>query len=433
MTSITRLTFLAPFFCVVPVFAQVSDNGDLLRFLPNNGNSVYQARGLPRSWPPAGPKKLWTAEIGWGKGAVVESQGRAFTVTEIDDQQHAICLDAHTGKTLWTHLLYPKNCRHFAWGPGTSPVIDGERIYFIPYAIFENDVWEMRCPIVCLDMEGKELWRVDEDVWATEASTPLVEGDTLFVSVDNPDRAVLAAFDKSTGKLRWKTSVLSDRNRELGAPSSLTYQVVDGIPQVIVATYGSREVLGMHADTGEIMWRYPYPEPLVIGLVSTPVAIGNRLLLSAGEGKGKDFFACLQMSVSGGRIQFKELYVDSELQANTYNTPAVFANAVFGFGGNKRIGFLHATNLDDGALLWRHDSEDWTSEQNLVVADGLIFAITQNEELVMAEASRTAYRELGRMKLDIEIGRPQQPTLANGRMYIRGTQAVSCYELVSPE
>ena len=51
----------------------------------------------------------------------------------------------------------------------------------------------------------------------------------------------------------------TQKSRELGAPSSLTYQVVDGIPQVIVATYGTRELLGVHAETGKIMWQEDQP------------------------------------------------------------------------------------------------------------------------------------------------------------------------------
>lgn len=63
--------------CLVSLIinAAVSQNVDLPRFLPNHGNSVYQADGLLRSWPAGGPKKLWQREIGWGKAAVVEVMG----------------------------------------------------------------------------------------------------------------------------------------------------------------------------------------------------------------------------------------------------------------------------------------------------------------------------------------------------------------------
>lgn len=402
---------------------------DLERFLPNNGNSVFNATGLLRKWPADGPKELWRVEIGWGKTAVVEAGGRAYTATETDNKQWALCLDPLTGKTLWKKLLFPKENRHFVKGPVTSPIIDEDRVYFIPYAIYGRDVWEMRCPIICFKSDGTELWRADETFWATEASVPLVEGNTLYVSADNPERAVLVALDKMTGSLKWTTYVKSDSKRELGAPSSLTYQVVGDIPQIIVATYGTREILGVHTETGDIMWRYPYPADIRIGLVSTPVAVGNRLFVCGNEGPGKKFSACLQMQAIDGKITFRELYRSTELQVNNFNTVAVYEDVVFGFGGRGREGFIHCTELKDGRLLWKHIDDEWSKDQQLIIADGLIFALTENEELVMAKASREDFIELGRVKLNMELGRPQHPTIANGRMYIRGNKEVACYEV----
>jgi outer membrane protein assembly factor BamB len=401
----------------------------LTRFLPPDGNSVYSATGLLRSWPADGPKRLWQVDVGWGKSAVVEAAGLAFTAAETDNQQWAVCLDAATGVQKWKTLLYPKENRHFEWGPVTSPLIDGDRVYYIPYANHEGDVWEMRGPIVCLKTDGSELWRVDETVWGSEASTPLIVGDTLYVGADNPERVVLAALDKMTGAVRWTVKAESARSRELAAPASLTYQVVDGVPQIIVATYGSREVLGVHAERGEIMWRYPYPAEIILGLISTPVAVGNRLLISGGEGKGRNFFACLEMSAKDGTIGYRELYRSTELQTNMYNTVAVYNDAVFGFGGGQRMGFLQCTNLADGRLLWSEESEDWTKDQQLVIADGLLLAVTKGGELVLAEASRERYQELARFRLDLEVGRPQQPTIANGRLYIRGSREIACYQI----
>jgi len=402
---------------------------DLPRFLPNNGNSVYEIRGLYRQWPAGGPKELWRVQVGHGKSAVVEAGGWAFSAAETEEKQYALCLDPKTGRIRWKHLLLDKPNRHFEQGPVTSPVVDGDRVYFIPYANHQGDVWEMRCPIVCMRIDGTELWRRDSELWATEAATPLVVGDILYVGADNPDRVVLAALHKHTGKIVWTVSVERRGDRELGAPASLTYQQIDGIPQVIVATYGTREILGVHAHNGQIMWRYPYPAGIILGLISTPVAVGPYLFVCAGEGKGRNFSACLRMQAAGGKITFQELYRSTELQNNYYNTPAIWQDAVFGFAGNPRSGFLHCTNLADGQLLWRHDSPDWTNDRNLVIADGLLFAVTKNDELVMAEASRTGYKELGRVKPGISLGRPQQPTIANGRLYLRGNEWVVCYQV----
>ncbi len=402
---------------------------DLERFLPDNGNSVYEAKGLLRRWPAGGPKELWRTAIGWGKSAVVEARGQAFTATETDEKQYAVCLNPLDGKLVWKTLLYPKENRHFTKGPVTSPVVDEDRVYYIPYAV-DSDVWDMCAPIICLKTDGSELWRQDTSFFGTEASTPIVVGDTLYVSTDSRDRVVLVALDKKTGDLRWSVAMEeSERKRELGAPSSLTYQIVDGIPQIITATYGTKEILGVHATTGQIMWRYPYPAPISIGLVATPVAIGSKVFVCAGEGKGKDFSALLEMKAADGKVTCKELYLNGEFQNNAFNTPAICQGTVFGFGGNKTAGFLHATNLADGSLLWKQADREWTNQQNLVVADGLIFALTKNNELVLAEASRKGYKELGRVDTRIDLGRPQQPTIVNGRLYLRGMDTVVCYQV----
>ena len=402
---------------------------DLNRFLPENGNSVYEAEGLLREWLAEGPKELWREKIGWGKSAVVVSRGKAFTATETDDEQYAICLDALTGQELWKTLIYPKNNRHFTKGPVTSPVIDGNRVYYIPYAV-DKDVWDMCAPIICLKTDGSELWREDKVVFGTEASTPLVVGDTLYVSTDSQDRIVLVAMDKMTGELQWSVAMEeTKKGRELGAPASLTYQVVDDIPQIITATYGTEEILGVHAKTGEIMWRYPCPAPISVGLVATPVAIGKMLFLCAGEGKGKDFSVLLKMKAKSGRLTFEEVYLTADLQNNCYNTPAYYSCALFGFGGNKTAGFIHATNFRDGRLLWKKADREWTNQQNLVIADRLIFALTKNNELVLAEASREGYKELGRVDTKLDLGRPQQPTIANGLLYLRGMESVVCYKI----
>jgi outer membrane protein assembly factor BamB len=405
-------------------------NSDLTRFLPNHGNSVYPARGLLQQWPAEGPKRLWQAEIGYGKSAIVEVGGNAFTATEIDEKQYAICLDPLTGAVRWKRLLVPNSNRHFAWGPVTSPVVDEDRVYMIGYAI-DKDVWDMRCPIVCLSVDGEERWRTDGPFWATEASTPLVAGDTLYVAADGPENEILVALDKRTGQLRWSVAVDDlPRGRELAAASSLTWQQVDGVAQVIVATYGTREVLGVHAESGEILWRFPYPAELVLGMISTPVAMGPDLMLCANENRGLRFSVLLEMEARDGKIAYRERYRSTELQTNHYNTPTVHDGAVFGFGGTAQAGFLHCTDLADGRLLWQVEGREWTKDQNLVVADGLIFALTSNNELVLAEASRDGYRQRGRFTLEIEVGRPQQPTIANGRLYIRGVSAAACYDIL---
>jgi hypothetical protein len=56
----------------------------------------------------------------------------------------------------------------------------------------------------------------------------------------------------------------------------------------------------------------------------------------------------------------------------------------------------------------------------MIVAEGLLIAATADGDLVMAEAAKDAYRELGRFPTGLDLkGNTQQMTLANGRLHLR--------------
>ena len=55
---------------------------------------------------------------------------------------------------------------------------------------------------------------------------------------------------------------------------------------------------------------------------------------------------------------------------------SVYQDAVFGFSGQGKSGSLQCTDFQSGKLLWERLSQDWSKDQQLVIADGLIFAIT---------------------------------------------------------
>ena len=406
--------------------APLSENTDLLRLLPRNGNTVYPASKLLRKWSEGGPKMLWQMEVGGGRTAVVEAGGRAYTEGQSDGSQWGYCLDPKSGSIVWKHLLLPKENHHVMNGPVATPVLDGDRIYFVPYDNYKGDMWDPRCPVVCTKADGTEIWREAADFWCTEGSTPLIVGDTLYMASGSAGH-IMAAADKMTGKLRWVTRLDTDKKRIFAGACSVTYMEVAGIPQVIGYIWGPHIIVGVDARDGHILWQYTTPGPLSSGMVSTPVAVGNRLLLSGAQNTA--FFVCLEITPKNGGLDAREVYAFRDRQGNSTHTVAVFDNAVFGFGG-KAPGALECIDLTDGKLLWENCGEDWTRDQQLIIADGLLFAVTKQSSLVMAEANRSGYRELGRVKLPFEMGKfPQQPTIANGKLYIRSDRNIVCYQV----
>ncbi|MGD0412196.1 MAG: PQQ-binding-like beta-propeller repeat protein [Verrucomicrobiota bacterium] len=410
--------------------ARAADSG-YVRLLPNDGNNVYPATGLLRQWPAPGPKELWRATIGDGKTAVIVAGGRAFTSTQTDGKQWALCLDPATGRTLWKTMLATNENHHQVVGPVTTPVVDGDRVYFIPYESINGDFYKIVCPVFCLRAgDGSVVWSEGEKFVSTEGAMPLIVSNTLYISSCSRD-CVLAAADKMTGKLLWKTADPDDVGHPavFGAASSLTYQVVGGIPQIIISIHRN-DNMGVNAETGQTLWHWKLPTPVGSGMVSTPVALGSRVFMSAFEA-ASSWGICLDMQVKDGKIEPVVRTQSDRLQCNAYHTVSIVDGAVYGFGLGARQESLQCTDLETGALLWEQAGPDWSRKSNLTVADGLIFALTKKDELVLAEANKTGYKELGRVNPGIRLGVQQQPTIFNGRLYLRGNDTVVCYQVAA--
>jgi outer membrane protein assembly factor BamB len=414
-----------------------AEESGYVRLLPNDGNNVYAATGLLRQWPDGGPKEVWRARIGEGKSAVIEAGGRAFTAMQEEGQQYALGLDAATGKILWKTLIATNGNHHNVAGPVSSPVVDGDRVYFIPYKNNNGDMYDIRCPVFCLRAkDGGTNWSEGEKFVSTEGSTPLIAGNTLYIS-GSTSNAILAAVNKMTGDLLWKTAEPNDTQQKravYGAGASLTYEVMEGVPQIIISIYRN-DNMGVNANTGEILWHWQFPTPASSGMVSTPVAIGSRVFFSGFQGNAS-FGICLDVEKKDGKFEPVIRTQSTRLQCNAFHTVSIVNGAVYGFGldtnGEAPQEALQCTDFESGGLLWEQTGPDWSRRNNMTVADGLIFALTRKDELVMAEANKTGYKELGRVNPGVKLGVQgiqQQPTIFNGRLYLRGNDTVVCYQV----
>lgn len=379
-----------------PVLAR---NTDLPRHLPSDNNNVYNATRLLRSWPKAGPKRLWEAKVGNGLIAVVESGGRAFTAGKIEKKFLAFCFDAAKGEELWRKEL-PTGAHD-----SVTPVVDGERVYYVPNGI------------VCLDaLDGNEVWSESKAYRGARYSSPLIVGDVLYLGAAKP--AGLVAIDKRTGKVKWKAAEGFESN-----PGSPAHQVIDGVAQVIVGVNkgNDRRVLGVSPTDGKVFWERPFNGQY--GLCASPVVVGAKVLLAAGH--GPHYSECLQMYTKAGKIRARFVYRRDKVQSNSHNTPAVVNGRVYGFGK----GGLQCSGLADGKLLW---TVEWSLDRHLIFADGLLFTTTPKGDLVLCEPTDKGLRELGRAATGLALdGSTQQITLANGRLYVRGKTKVVCYDVVN--
>jgi outer membrane protein assembly factor BamB len=156
-------------------------------------------------------------------------------------------------------------------------------------------------------------------------------------------------------------------------------------------------------------------------LCSSPIVDGSRVILTCGE-PGNEMLLALQMLVTNNRVRPMPAYKRRDSQANYANTLALWDGTVFGYGG----GGLECTDAASGKTLWR-DKGSWKNDLQLIVADGLLFVQT-GDELVLLEADKSACKELARFRPPTQLSL-QQPSLANGRLYLRGETEVLCFQV----
>ena len=164
------------------------------------------------------------------------------------------------------------------------------------------------------------------------------------------------------------------------------------------------------------------------GPVPTPVVMGNRMFVSTFQGSAS-WGALLEFRMKNGKFSTDTVYISKSLMCNGFHTPSVYEGAVFGFGRGDSYDALQCIDLLSGKLLWQQENQEWSRNGNMIVADGLIFALTKHDELVLAEAGKNGYKELGRVNPGIRLGIQQQPTIFNGRLYLKGNDTIVCYQV----
>lgn len=86
--------------------------------------------GLADEWPDEGPPVLWVKELGQGYSSFVVQNERAYTQYQTLAGQYLICLDATSGKTIWSYRYdWPFEAAGLYPGPFSTPTIAGQYIY----------------------------------------------------------------------------------------------------------------------------------------------------------------------------------------------------------------------------------------------------------------------------------------------------------------
>lgn len=403
-------------------------------------SGVSKETGLLKAWPKGGPKLLWTykdAGLGYSQPAVVGD--RIYTMGGRGDTEYVFALDAD-GKEVWHTKVGPLFTFHgnkWGEGPRSTPTVDGDLVY----ALGGQGV------LVCVKAaDGTEVWRKDlpadlgADVNPIGGSpektgwgftwSPLVDGDRL-VCVPGGKEGMVAALDRKTGKVLWRSTGLTDQ----ATYSSPIVAEVGGVRQYVVMTY--KGVAGVAATDGKLLWNYLRKPDYQDIVAVTPIFHDGCVFTTDGWGykAGSDL---VRIEAKGGTFTAKKVYQNLDL-ANLVGNVVLVKEHVYGSSESKRTPGWVCLDFKTGKVAWS-DVDALQELGSVTAAEGNLYCYGQDTgTLVLVEANPEKWTEKGRFTIPEPsklrgAARPgarvwTPPVIANGRLYLRDQDLLFCYNI----
>lgn len=432
----TRLFLLACLFAAAAAYG-----GDWPNFLGPEQSGISPETGLLRKFPAEGPRVLWTKPVGRGYAGVAIRAGKVYLLDRVGKEDILRCLDLATGAELW-NFAYEATGNVSYPGSRTVPAVDDEHVYTVGaygnvHAISlktHKPVWSAHLIKDFQDLRLPNSFQAHLPKWGITAS-PVLHGDRLIVAPHAVD-AGLVAFDKRTGKLAWRSP---DVGTNAFSHTSPHLMKLGGVEQVVMvanrdAAHQPPAILsGIDVADGRLLWqtethkRYnvPIPQPLKIS--------DDTIFLSGGYELG-----CLALKVTKkpqGGWQTAFLFKDND-NVNCYaQSPLFYKGHIYAQSYDKYHQQTHhglTCVKPDGSVCWKTGPEKHFGGGNFIIADGMLIVLHDPKgELVLAEATPEAYRELARAKvLQAKGGEVWAPmALADGKLILRDLTEIKCVAL----
>ena len=388
-------------------------------------NAISRERGLLQEWPKEGPRLAWKVKgLGGGPSTPSVAAGRIFGMSHRGEDEVIWALSETDGKTLWATRLGPA-FRQDGWpqgneGPGSTPTVDGERLY----------VEGLGGTVSCVQVrDGKLVWQrsLTQDFggrvppWSFRES-PLVDGDRVIVTPGGDD-ATLVALDKATGKTVWKSRVP-------GSPQAAYASVIavdlEGQRQYVQLT--AKALVGVASD-GKFLWRYDRPANSNGINCSTPIHHEGKVFAASAYGNGGGLVK-LGKDASGG-VKAEEVYFTNKMQ-NHHGGMIVHDGSLYGANGGNSGGYLLNLDFETGDVLWdERAGERRAPKGSVALADGRLYYRTEDGPVLLIEPNRKQYVERGRFEQPDRSDKPAwaHPVIANGKLYLRDQDVLFCYDI----
>ena len=387
-------------------------------------DGVYRGPAFVDALPPGGPAISWKKKVGQGFAGPAVADGKLALFHRVADKEVIDCLDAVTGKLLWT-TSSPAGYRDrfgFDEGPRAVPTIANNKLYTHGAAGM----------LSCTDLKtGKKIWRVDthdtfkpRESFFGAACAPLVSGGKVFLQVGGTvpvgpggKGSGVIAFDSETGKALWGAT--SD---EAGYSSPVLGQLAGKTRLVCFTRTG---VVILDPANGDILYEKRWRARIGASVnAATPVLTDDMVYFSSSYQTGS---ICLKASEGS----YRELWSGDRILSSHYSSIIQSSGYLYGFDGRQEYGTqLRCVSLAGGKVSWSEaqPGKKRFGSGTLILAGDKLLVMADSGELVLARVSPKGYTRLASADILSDTVRAY-PALAGGFFYARSTGELVCVDL----
>lgn len=265
MVAILARMRLAVYLVFSAVLVTAAD--DWTRFRGPNGSGISSATNIPTEFGPA-KNVLWRLPVPPGHSSPILQGDRIYLTAFRGDTLVTIAIGRTTGRILWertaprvkTKVVDKRN------NPASpSPAVEENGIY-----VFFPDYG-----LIAYDRAGKERWAMPlgpfNNIYGMGAS-PVIVGDLVVLACDQSLGSYLMAVEKHTGRVRWKVGRPEAKS---GHSTPILWRGRDGKDQILLP--GSFLLTSYEAATGKKLW---WVGGLSFEMKSTPVIAGDTIYVN---------------------------------------------------------------------------------------------------------------------------------------------------------
>jgi outer membrane protein assembly factor BamB len=375
-------------------------------------DGVTTESGLPETWSTT-ENVAWKVPLpGPGNSTPVIHGSHVFVTCASDKGavRSVLCFDRATGKQLWrgdTRFSGQETTHETSPYCSASPATDGKVVV----------ASHGSAGVAAFDANGKQLWHRDlgpmRHIWGN-ASSPVLNGETIIQLCGPGPEARLVALDAKTGRTLWENPLPEAKGKADQFKGAWNTPVIHG-GQIIIAVPGY--VAGIDPKDGKELWRCRG----LGDLVYTSPVIGKGVIVAM-SGYGGPAIA---MRIPGADDR-GDLTDSHRLWREEKPPQRVGSGVIAGdhFYLVNEPGIAQCWDLKTGKVAWRGRvaGSTWSSS---VLSGDRIYATDQTGETVVFRASPAKLEVLQHNELGGETTRAS-PAVSDGQVFIRTHQNLYC-------